>query len=213
MPPPMPLSGLGSWNSGRSQRSSASSSTNRGRIASQAPAGEAAPAIAARTSAMKPRTVGVSSRYSSRTALASIPLGLASRPAQPVDLVLLAHDQVLEQVLERLRARLLAGVRDHRVQRRDRLVLVLDQVVDLLPGVGLPAQPADLRGRIAAERADLLHEQLGVAELGLGEVGQLAGEGLDLEAEHAAGGERELERRALLELERDVQAFEDLGDV
>ena len=38
------------------------------------------------------------------------PLGLAARAAQPVDLVLLAHDQVLHQVLERLGARLLAGV-------------------------------------------------------------------------------------------------------
>ena len=35
-------------------------------------------------------------------------LGLATRAPQPVDLVLLAHDQVLHQVLERFRARLLA---------------------------------------------------------------------------------------------------------
>ena len=93
----------------------------------------AAPRVRARDrrGRRSPRTCATSSCAASRTtrgarrALAAqaqrgpARLGRAARAAQPVDLVLLAHDQVLHQVLERLRARLLAGVRDHaRAARR-----------------------------------------------------------------------------------------------
>src|SRR5438093_6809819 len=60
MPPPIPLSGAGTRYSPGSQSGSASRLANRGLIASQASSGEAAPAIATRTSATKARTVGVS---------------------------------------------------------------------------------------------------------------------------------------------------------
>ncbi len=53
--------------------------------------------------------------------------GLAQRSLQGVDLALLAHDQVLHQVLERLGLRLLAGMGDDGVERGEALLLLLDQ--------------------------------------------------------------------------------------
>src|SRR5215467_14391625 len=67
MPPPIPLSGAGAWYTGGSQSGSLRSSANRGLIASHAPAGELAAAIAASTAATKARTTGVSRTNSALT--------------------------------------------------------------------------------------------------------------------------------------------------
>ena len=55
---------------------------------------------------------------------------------QVVDLLLLAHDDVLEEVLERLAPRFLSGVRDHRMQAGNRSLLVLHQGVERTLGIG-----------------------------------------------------------------------------
>ncbi len=57
-------------------------------------------------------------------------LGPPLRPEQVVDLLLLAHDHVLEPVLDRLRGGLAAGRLDRGLERLERLRLVLDQHVD-----------------------------------------------------------------------------------
>jgi hypothetical protein len=55
--------------------------------------------------------------------------GLAvCRQFEQVDLLLLSHDHVLEQMLERLAARLLARMRDHLVQRRHRCPFVIHEL-------------------------------------------------------------------------------------
>jgi len=77
------------------------------------------------------------------------------------------------RVLERLRARLLAGVGDDVVQRGDALVLRLDQGVHGVSRVGVPAHGGHLDGRVAAQGGDLLHQQAQVGELGLRERPQL----------------------------------------
>src|SRR5262245_12575182 len=65
MPPPMPLPGALSRNCVGSQAGSASSSANRGRMVSQASSADVDAPIDSRTAAMKPRTTGVSRKYSS----------------------------------------------------------------------------------------------------------------------------------------------------
>jgi hypothetical protein len=52
----------------------------------------------------------------------------AGRVPEEFHLMLLAHDHALQQVLERLAARLLAGRRDDGVQGGDRLLLRLQQL-------------------------------------------------------------------------------------
>ena len=63
-------------------------------------------------------------------------LGPALRAQQVVDLLLLAHDHVLEPVLDRLRGGLATGRLDRRLERLERLALVLDQVLERLRRVG-----------------------------------------------------------------------------
>src|SRR5262249_60474363 len=65
IPPPMPLSSAGSWNSRGNQSSSASNFSNDGPSASQASCGEPAAATCSRTCATNERTCSVSSTYSS----------------------------------------------------------------------------------------------------------------------------------------------------
>ena len=65
MPPPMPLSGAGSWSSCGSQSRLASSVANEGSIDAQASLGDAARAIVARAPAMKRGTVSPSTSSSS----------------------------------------------------------------------------------------------------------------------------------------------------
>src|SRR5215213_7795404 len=69
------------------------------------------------------------------------------RQAQEVELLLLAHDHVLEEVLERLAARLLPGVRDDRVQGGHDIVLPLDEAGECprRPGRASPRPAASSR--------------------------------------------------------------------
>ena len=139
-------------------------------------------------------------------------LGRPARAAQPVDLVLLAHDQVLHQVLERLRARLLAGVRDDGVQRRDRLVLGLDQRVDR--GAGVAASSAARRPRPSGSPPSAVifsTSSFVSSSSARANSHSLRADRLVLQPEHAARAHRELQHGALLQHERRVEALEHLS--
>jgi hypothetical protein len=86
-------------------------------------------------------------------------------PQQVVHLLLLAHDHVLEAVLDRLGGSLAAGRLDRGLEYLERLGLAVDQPVDGLVGVGDEVDSCDLGGRLASQRGDLLHETGGVLEL------------------------------------------------
>src|SRR3954469_6581767 len=137
----------------------------------------------------------------------------AARADQGVDLLLLAHDDVLEAVLERLRAALLAGRRDHVLERLDRLRLGVDEPADQRLGVPVGLDRGELdRGR-AAERRDLLDEVTRVVELGARERGHLLREAVELEADERARHVGVGDRRALLEAQRDVERVDRLVDL
>src|SRR5436190_14766475 len=72
------------------------------------------------------------------------------RPApgaqQVVHLLLLAHDHVLEPVLDGLRGGLAPGRLDRRLECLERLALVLDQPIDRLGRVAGEAQGRHVRG-------------------------------------------------------------------
>ena len=70
---------------------------------------------------------------------------------------------------------------------------------------------ARTRPRVAAERGDLLDQQLRVLELGAREVPQLAADRLVLEPEHAARADRELQQRALLQPSASLSASSTLS--
>ena len=80
--------------------------------------------------------------------------------------------------------------------------------LDGVAGLAGPAQLGDLGGRLAAEGGDLLDQEPGVVQLGPAELPEAVAERLELEAEQAAGAERVLEDRAVLELERLVQQLD-----
>src|SRR5205823_5325994 len=115
MPPPIPLSGAGSWYSGGSQSESASKVAKRGRTVSQASSGERAAAIVARTSATKSRTTDVSSSNSSTQsarfdaqlqdveAALQLLVGRGERRQQPDHVAVEAARENQEAVLPRLR--------------------------------------------------------------------------------------------------------------
>jgi len=71
----------------------------------------------------------------------------AERPLQEVGLALLAHDLVLEHVLQGLGATLAAGRLDRFLQRFDRLFLAAQQPAKRLFDVARVAQLGDLGGR------------------------------------------------------------------
>jgi hypothetical protein len=95
---------------------------------------------------------------------------------EEVDLVLLAQDQVLHQVLERLAATLAAGRLDRFLQGLDRRFLVFGQPQEGVTGAGVEGELGDLRGRLAPEGDDLFGEAADVGELGVAERGQLRAE-------------------------------------
>jgi hypothetical protein len=65
-------------------------------------------------------------------------------PLQDVRLALLAHDLVLEHVLQRLGAPLATGWLDRCLQRLDRLFLAAQQPTKCLFGIACVAQLSDL---------------------------------------------------------------------
>jgi hypothetical protein len=65
-------------------------------------------------------------------------------PNEEVDLVLLSHDEVLYEVLQCLRARLLARFGDDRVQRSQRFLLDADEVLEAVLNGGLVGDGGDL---------------------------------------------------------------------
>src|SRR4051794_27753035 len=98
MPPPMPLCGSPSWNRSGSHPGSASSAANDGRIAAHACSGDPPSAMTPRTAPTKPRTTGVSSRYSSPD-IASI-LGARHARDEPVEQLDLRGDELLARLVD-----------------------------------------------------------------------------------------------------------------
>src|SRR4051794_24902274 len=85
-----------------------------------------------------------------------------ARADQGVDLLRLAHDDVLEPVLQRLRPALLARGRDDVLERLDGLGLGVDHPLDERPGIAVGLDRRDLHRRLAAERRDLLDQMASV---------------------------------------------------
>ena len=92
-------------------------------------------------------------------------LGSAASADQEVELILLAQDEVLEEMLERLGDALAAGGLDCRLQRLDGVLLGIDQPVDDFLGLLCPLERSDIRCGLAAEGRDLLDEMPGVVDL------------------------------------------------
>src|SRR5688500_15921529 len=92
--------------------------------------------------------------------------GLSECPPERVDLFLLAHDEVLEPVLHGFGARLLPGVRDDGVERREGLALVVDQLAQRVLGRRREGERGDVGGGRAADGDDLLDHAPRVVELG-----------------------------------------------
>ena len=114
------------------------------------------------------------------------PLRPAARADQEVDRLLLAHDDVLEPVLDGLRGGLAAGGLDRVLKRLKRFPLGLDQPGHGLAGVRCEAWIRDVGGGLAPQRGDLLDQVAGVGELCIGELSERSGQALVLEPEHAA---------------------------
>ena len=132
------------------------------------------------------------------------PSQATARADQRVDLLLLAHDDVLEAVLEGLRAPLLARVGDHVLQRLDRLRLDLDEPRHRGGRIVVALERGDVGRRLRSQGSELLDKVAGIFEIGGGEAPQLAGEAVKGEAEEASPYEREGERGPVLEGQRGV---------
>src|SRR5215218_5205087 len=113
--------------------------------------------------AMRPSSMAIRSRPAEPAARQ--PSGAAPRSQQIVDLLLLAHDHVLQPVLDGLRRRLAAGWLDGRLECLQGLAVV-DEAVERGRRVAGEAQWRHVGGRLAAQRRDLLDEPGGVLELG-----------------------------------------------
>ena len=96
--------------------------------------------------------------------------------------MLLAHDQVLEHVLQRLRATLATGRLDRLLQRLDRFLLALDQPGKRVGRLGVELDRGDVDRGFAAKGDDLFDQLAGAAEVFVTEPGQLPAERLRLQA-------------------------------
>src|SRR5215203_6204334 len=132
------------------------------------------------------------------------------RAVEEVDLGLLAQDHVLHQVLERLGAPIATGWLDRFLQRFHSGFLAFDQGPDRAFGAFVEAQLGDVRRRLPPERDDLFDQAANVCELGIAEPGQLRAQRLRLDPRQARGHDRVLQSRAVLQLERGVEALDRL---
>ena len=84
---------------------------------------------------------------------------------QEVDLLVLAHDDVLEQVLESFGPRFLPARRDHFAQRLRGFIFELDDLLQPLFRYRERVEGGDIGWRAAAERDDLFDQTACVVEL------------------------------------------------